>query len=394
MALGMTGSASSEGSDSVYANPALLSLDRQSQVQLGVEGAALSLRVTGGSGTGTAEGAPLRATTLGVTLPLPLKGALRDRVTLGLGFLAPTDVVVRARIHFPETVGFPLADRLQSVALHAGVGVELGRGLRIGAGVGALAALKGDVRVATDGSGRIGTQVSDTLVASYAPIVGASWESPSKRHRLGVVVRGALEGRFDVVIRADALGSIDIPPLHVSGVAQYEPWQVGVEAARVEGPLRLAFGVLYSHWLAFDGYAEATVRCEDAPNASSGCEATEPPRADYHSTVSPRLGVERKLTLGRSARLALRGGYAFDPSPAPEARGAANSFDHSRSVFTFGWGVAFDRLPLGLDGFTQVHVMHERRHRKLVELGATEPGLVTTSGLLVAGGLAVKVNWR
>ena len=74
-------------------------------------------------------------------LPLPLGGVLRERLALGLALLTPLDVVVRGRILYAETPQFLLADRAQSVAIQAAMGVDIGHGLRVGGGVSALAAL-------------------------------------------------------------------------------------------------------------------------------------------------------------------------------------------------------------------------------------------------------------
>ena len=52
-------------------------------------------------------------------------------------------------------------------------------------------------------------------------------------------------------------------------------------------------------------------------------------------------------------------------------------------------GVVFGRLPLGIDGFAQVHVLHPRDHRKHVVDGAPVDGTLTTSGHVLAGGIAV-----
>ena len=54
-------------------------------------------------------------------------------------------------------------------------------------------------QVSTDASGQIGTQVQDTLVASYAPLAGASYEFWDGSYRVGLAVRGQLIGRFNVV---------------------------------------------------------------------------------------------------------------------------------------------------------------------------------------------------
>lgn len=388
-ALGSTGTASAEGADAVYANPALLSVNRETHLQLGFEGAVFSFRAEGAAAPAPGQGLPFRASTIGAVLPLPFGGWLRDRIALGLGFVTPTDVVVRARILYPERVQFPLADRVQSVAVQAGLGMAIGHGLRVGGGVSALAALKGSVLVRTDASGRVGTEVEDTLVASYAPTLGISWESRRSEYRVGLTFRGTLIGRFNVVIQAENLGSLTIPPLNVSGVAQYDPWQLAWEVARIAGPFRAALGVTYAHSSGYPGPAEATVRCSDAPAPAPECQAPAARASGYRSVVAPRFGVERRIDIGSATVLALRGGYAFEPSAAPEQTGDGNAFDMNRSVFSLGWGVRLGSLPLSVDGFTQFHVLHERDHRKSLAEGAPVEGLARTSGHVLAAGIAV-----
>jgi long-chain fatty acid transport protein len=388
IAMGTTGAAVGRGVDTVYANPALLSLSRELELELGLEGAWFDLHAHGPGMPGGVGKAPLRANTLGALLPLPFAGVLKDRITVGLGFVTPLDVVVRGRILYAERPQFLLADRVQSIAVQAGLGGDIGHGLRLGVGVTALAALSGSVSVQTDASGRIGTLVEDTLVASYAPLLGLSWEFADGRYRAGLAVKGELVGRFNVVITAENLGSITIPPLNISGVAQYDPWQIALEFARILGPWRAAIGATYKHWPAYPGPLEATVRCEDAADPSRSCLAPTPPDPDSRPVVAPRIGVERTIELRRQAEFALRAGYAFEPSPAPEQTAAQNYFDNHRSVLGAGFGIRLTNAPLRFDGFAQVQALHARHHEKHVTLGAPVEGTVATSGVIVALGIA------
>jgi long-chain fatty acid transport protein len=394
IAMGTTGAAAAEGVDAVYANPALLSLARRPALELGVMGATFALAAEGPGHPGALAYAPLGASTIGALLPLPFGGALADRVAVGLGFVTPFDVVVRARILYPETPQMTFADRVQSVAVQAAAGADLGYGLRLGGGFMALAALDGSVVVATDASGRVGTSVEDTLVASYAPLAGASLDL-GESWRVGLAFRGELVGRFDVVIRASSLGDLTVPPLHVSGTPQYDPWALALEGTWATDGWRLALGVTYAHWLAYPGPAEATVRCEDAPDPSASCTALAAPAPDFSPTVSPRAGVERVLGLGRSGgRLLLRGGYAFVPSPAPEQVGATSLYDNHRSILGAGWGVRLGELaPLDFDGFLQVQLLHPRTHEKRVASGAPFDGEIRTSGLAAGGGVSATVRF-
>jgi long-subunit fatty acid transport protein len=385
--MGNTGVAIGRGVDTVYGNPALLSASHQLELQLGIMGASFDLHAEGpGIVSPLVPYSALRANTIGGLLPLPFGGALEDRVTLGFGFLTPFDVVVRGRILYPEKAQFLLADRTQSVAVQAAMGLDIGYGIRIGGGFAALAALDGSVTVATDASGRIGTTVEDTLVASYAPIVGAAYDI-DENYRVGLTFRGVLEGRFNVVIKANNLGQLNIPPLNISGVAQYDPWQLAAEVARVSGDWRMAIGATYKHWPAYPGPIEPTVRCEDA-EPDTDCEVLTPAEPNYNPVVSPRIGVERAFEVQDGATLLARGGYSFEPTPAPEQSGDTNYFDNHRSVFSVGYGMEFSdpMPPIGFDGFVQVQWLHARTHEK-------QGGEVDTGGFILAGGVSASVRF-
>ena len=387
MGMGNTGAAIGRGVDAVYANPALLSLSRDLELQLGLMGASFQLSAEGpGVQAPLPSYSPMKGNTIGGILPLPFGGALEDRVAIGLGFYTPFDVVVRGRILFPERPQFLLADRTQSVAVQAAMGIDIGYGFRIGGGLAALAALTGSVTVQTDDTGRIGTIVEDTLVASYAPLAGASYDIDDD-HRVGVSFRGVLEGRFNVVIRAENLGQINIPPLNISGVAQYDPWQIAAEFARVRGAWRFAVGATYKHWPAYPGPVEATVRCGDAVPGTE-CDAPSPADPMFNPVVAPRVGGERAIDVGEGATLLLRGGYAFEPTPAPEQTGDTNYFDNHRSVFSIGYGVEMaDPLPpIGFDGFLQFQLLHARNHEK-------PAGTVETDGWIFAAGASGSVKF-
>lgn len=396
-ALGATGAASSEGYEAVYGNPALLSLARSRQLALGYATAAFAVNAR----TPLSYDA-LHGSIVGAVLPIPFGGILKDRIALGLGFFTPFDLVVRGRILYPEIPQYPLADRTQSLALQAGLGVDLGHGLRIGGGFAALAALSGTVLVATDATGRIGTTVDDTLVASYGPIVGISYDVDDT-WRVGATFRGVLEARFDVVITAQDLGSLVVPPLDISGVAQYDPWQVALEVARVRGPWTIAVGLTYKHWSAYPGLTEATVRCPTVDPMTGqpftgDCTATAPPPPGYHDTVVPRFGVERTFLPVPSVAMHARGGVFFEPSPAPTQSETANLYDDHRVAVTLGYGVEVGppSARVALDTFGQAQALIPRDNVKEGGVPASNPGApgVTVSGVIGAFGVTAGVKFR
>ncbi len=393
-ALGATGAASAEGAEAAWANPALLSLARTRELSLGFQAARLSLRADGPGMPGPMRAEPFKGTLVAVQLPLPFKSWLRDRIALGLAFYAPTDVLVRGRVLYPETPQFAtLADRVQTFSLQAGLGVDLGRGLRVGAGISALAGIAGTVLVATDTSGAVGTKVDDQLVATFGRIVGASYDL-GDAYRVGVTYRSKLEARFAVEITVRDLG-FDVPVFNIAGLAQYDPWQVQGEVARVKGKTRVAAGVTFKRWSSYPGAPEPTVIC---PPEKPDCLALRVTPPGFHDTFVPRVGVEREVFSEPRAKLLGRVGYFYEPSPAPEQTGASNQFDNDRHAVTLGWAVATkDPWPEGrFEAFFQFHQLVPRTHQKdMTQVAAGAPGApsVKTSGHVLFGGVALTARF-
>jgi len=425
-AMAGTGTATSSDFEAAYTNPALLSRIRRPKLALGFLGAnfdevASSARaVPPSAGPATGDGLPgriedrsARGLDIGADLPIPLGGVLKDRVSGALAFYTPSEVVVRGRILYPEVPQFPLlSDRAQCVAIRMGLGVDLGHGVRIGGGFAALAEIVGTVVVATDAAGKVGTQIDDQLIATYAPTIGASYEHPLRLFgedgtvRVGGVFRGALAARFSVTIDATKLSSIAIPVFDIAGLAQYDPLQAGLElawessprgGAADQGTWKLAIGATWKHWSDYAGPLEPTLPELDVP------------KPDFSDTVVPRVGVERSFPLSRSAQLHVRGGYFFEPSPvgshlpSSQAYDIATQtlvdvptryFDADRHVLTAGLGVSVEKpLRLDVDAFAQAHILAPRT----MTLDAGEPdgspSTANVSGSIVVTGIQLGVGF-
>lgn len=389
--MGATGAASALGAESVWANPALLSLGRQRTLSLGFQAATFQLKAQGDGLPGKVNTDPMRGTLIGALLPLPFTGELKDRIAFGLSFFTPTNVVVRGRVLYPDTPQFPLlSDRSQSVTIQAGLGVDVGRGLRVGAGVSALAAIAGTVIVATDASGSVGTKVDDQLVASYAPLAGVTYDL-FENYRVGVTFRGRLEARFAVRIEVYDLGSLTVPPFNIAGLAQFDPWQVQAEVARVRGPWKAAVGVTFKRWSGYPGAPEPTVLC---PPEKPDCAALRPEAPDFHDTVVPRVGVERTLVDREGWGAVARAGYFLEPTPAPEQKGTARLFDNTRHALTLGGGFELrGSVPISFDLFTQAHLLAPRTHSIALDEARSAYGKAKTSGFLLVGGAVASVRF-
>lgn len=375
-AMGSTGIAHAAGYETSWHNPALSSNVHTPKLTLGYTGAIFRLDATGVGLPGRASVGPATGTTIGAELPIPLGGVFRHRLGLTLGFYEPTNIVVRGRVLYPEKTQFPiLAERAQSVTIRGGLGANLGYGIRVGAGFAALAEIAGNVVAATDATGRVGTSVETQLVATYAPVFGATYDLPIKEHhalwRVGLTFRGTLDARFAVVIDGTKLSTLQIPLFNISGLAQYDPAQIGFEVARREEHNTLALQLVYKTWSSFPGVLESTVVCTEG---GAGACGLVPPKIDWRDTVVVRAGAEQGFPIARGATLFARGGMFYEGSPLPSdlpaseaydtvANGVATVptryFDSDRFVVTAGTGLTLAKPlpPIDLDLYAQYHIL-------------------------------------
>jgi hypothetical protein len=388
-AMGSTGTAFAGGYESAWHNPALASDVGRPKLTLGYTGGLLRLDARGDGLPGRTGSTPIAGTTIGAELPLPLGGALAHRVGIALAFYEPTDVVVRGRVLYPEKTQFPILDnRAQSVTIRAGVGADIGYGIRVGVGFAALAEIKGTVVAATDATGRVGTRVEDQLVATYAPTFGATYDLPLKgpeTWRIGLTYRGSLAARFSVVIDGSKLSSLQIPLFNISGLAQYDPAQAALEVARQEDLNTLAVQVVYKHWSAFPGVLEPTVVCNEG--GAGACGIT-PPKIDWHDTFVLRAGADQGFRVARGAVMHARAGGFFETTPLPsEVTGSqaydrgtqkvvsvpTRYYDSDRIALTVGTGLTMTKPlpPLQLDLFAQYHLLLPRTVTSTDAAGAT-----------------------
>lgn len=319
-AMGGTGGAFLDDFSAVHANPAALSRIRGGHLALGYAGAAFGLRYDGGPVSADVGS----ATMLGVGVELPFGGVLAHRIGFGLGLFNPTELVVRARVQRPEEPQFlVLPDRVQSVAIQVGLGMDLGYGVRLGVGASALAGLRGAVIITTDGGGRSSSNIDNQLTGNWAPIAGVSWERGP--WRVALTYRGALVATFGVTIDARSIG-VPVPILNISGTAQYDPHQLHLEGAWARGPWVVALAVTAKHWSAFERVSEAT---------SEGL-SPRPPSTGFSDTVVVRAGVERRWDLTDRTGVAVRAGVFYEPTPAPARTPERAYLDNDRLAVTAG----------------------------------------------------------
>jgi long-subunit fatty acid transport protein len=415
-AMGGTGVATATGVDATYTNPALLSLIHENKLTLGFAGATFDLHADGPQLPGRVSALPAQGYVVGVAVPIPFGGILRDRIATGFAFYTPTDALVRGRILYPETPDFPLlADRTQSIAVRIGAGADIGYGIRVGAGVAALANLVGSIDVVSTG-GIIGSKVDDQLIATYAPAVGLAWDLPfdlgrdgRPRWRIGASYRGSIGATFGVNVDASKLSTLNLPVFNIAGVAQYDPDEFAFEVAHVRDGWTVAAGVTWKHWSAYPGVFEPTVLCP----AGSDCAALTPPPIGFSNTIVPRLGAEKHWALPQQAAIRLRAGFFYEPTPVPGtlvssqaydlgSQGLINVptrfFDTSRYVLSVGGGVDLGtHAPFTVDFWAQYHVLASTTVQTCTQTVPCSPDIGTgpakLSGNVLAYGAMVGVRF-
>jgi long-subunit fatty acid transport protein len=340
VALAGAAATSAEGHAAVYYNPAALGFERHRTFSLGYHHAVFDLELDG-------EAAEIRdapATLIGMGIPLPLGGFMTERLALGAAFVVPFGSVLLAEVPRPGEPSFVLLQsRAQTVSLQLGGGLRVSETVSVGAGFIALAELGGSIQVAPNETGRIGSTVHDELLADYAPTAGLLFR-PGGGVVAAAVFRGESKATFDLPLDAD-LGEtfpLPVPPLSISGVAQFDPRQVAFEiGGPVSGtPVRVAGGATWKQWSRFPNPIVYTAtRPGDAPQ----------PGPAFGDTWVLRAGAEAVLPTG-GLILSPRLGYAREPSPAPLQTGFHGYVDNHRHIVGLGLGVSWQTLRVDVGG--------------------------------------------
>ncbi|UJR79755.1 OmpP1/FadL family transporter [Sandaracinus amylolyticus] len=399
-ALGLTGVSYAEDYEATFANPAGLGRARRRGIHIGLSAGAYDLHIDD-------ERFPVdaaRGMTIGATLPLPFHDVLQDRLVLGLGVYTPQQVLLRGNVRFPDVPQWPVIERAQSLGIVLGLGIDLHstdlEGLRLGVGVSAIADVIGELDVRLDETSSFSSTVETQLLATFAPIVGASYDIGE--WSFGLVYRHELRAKMDLEIRTADL-PVSLPVLTVGGIVQYDPGQLAGEVSwRPDPGLRVIANLTWRMWSQYPGAQTAT--------SLSSLSAPDP---EFSDTVSPRIAVEGTLR-DRRATLHLRGGYALELSPAPDARLAPRRnpdgsavmndavpvryLDGDRHIVTGGLGLTWDLSAserVRFDLFGQAHFLVDRVHQ-ILRTGAMEApeGMgMRTGGVILVGGWTIALEF-
>ncbi|MFO0746132.1 MAG: outer membrane protein transport protein [Myxococcota bacterium] len=335
---GMAGAiqATATGFESVYYNPAGLAFDLRPTFALGYQLGTFDLLENGEPFH--AIDAP--ALNIGFGVPIPFGGALAHRVSIGLGFTIPQTSILITDIEAPGDPTFVLVEnRAQTVSIQGALGIRLFDGLSLGVGTLALAELEGEIGVAPNASGRIGSKVKDELIADYALVAGLMLRPlafdgcAENDQRLAVSLTWRSESRadFTLPITADlgAQFSIPIPTIDVSGTAQFDPAEASIEVAGRPLPwLLVAAGATWEKWSTFP----LPIGWQRRP---AGHAAAARPRLPRHRRGAPRRRGDGRARArpapGRARRLRLRADAGAGPDRLPQPP-RQRPLDHQRRL--------------------------------------------------------------
>lgn len=337
---------------------------------------------------------------------------LASRLWLGTGFALHLPAQI-ARIAFrpatePQFVLYEAAQQRLSLDLVASLRwgpIAVGGGSSVALGVGGPGV---GVDVAQDANGPHAQGALDIgLGYRLAPLVGVV--ARLGRLQLGASFRGelAVDLSLDTVVKVDLEGNPlnGVTTVILRGPSGYEPPRVDLGArVLVARGLRAFAAVEYDVYSAAPApVADATIDVDLATKPALGRASFVEPR--FRDTVSPRLGVEWRhpsaplppsfladtSLVPDPWRVALRAGYAYEPSPVPAQTGFTSYADSARHAVGLGAAYHVGEV-LGIDvtvsAAAQVHALERRQEKK------PSPALpfaeYSVSGEMVRGSIALE----
>jgi len=301
----------------------------------------------------------------GIAAATPLPGFLW-RVRLGFALDTPAEnalrVAVPTRLDTPRSPiydGRP--DRISSLFATA---VEITHRLRVGFGFQIAPSLDTPTEV-TYVAGRSKTidkniviRLDRDLKLDVSPFVGVR-VTPFRYASFAVVYRSAAISRAKGGQRTVAGGIVADDPIDF-----FQMWD----------PNELVFGAAFGPWRGWSLSFDTTVHQWSGMRTGFDTPADPP----LKTTVSLRSGIE--FSPMKSSWLALRAGWAVDPSPIPDEVGVTNYLGSSTITVAGGAGVDFRRTkrawPIAIDAHIRGFVGRtQSAHKEISRLGDANPDL-------------------
>jgi long-chain fatty acid transport protein len=302
---------------------------------------------------------------LALASPLPIGPEWARPFTVGAAVHVPAQHALRLTAPSrPDEPSFPLyGDRAERTAATASVAVRLFSRLGVGFGVTLTPTLVAPTRVSYDPAR--GETADDHVVVDLdrelrveASALAGLRTKVSDALSLGLAYRQAIETRAEGPNDTAAGGLVVRDQINFVDFLAPEELAAGV-AVFPSSRLSVSGDVVRARWSRYRTIHAA----EPAPR--------------FSDVTNLRLGAEWSGAPG----IAVRGGYAFEPSPVPEQVLTTNLFDADRHVLSIGGG--FDLrtrgwAPLRIDAHLRTHLVGthhaDKRAAALPDDDATTPG--------------------
>jgi long-chain fatty acid transport protein len=310
------------------------------------------------------------------------------RFAFGAALWLPDQRITRVRALPYQQPRFVYYDnRMQRLYLAADLAVQIVRGLYIGGGLVFMSRtrgevyLRGNIAIGNADSSSLQSNINVDLIAVRYAQAGVRWDARPWLS-LGATFRQQFLLQLDQQFRID--GNIGgNPPIVKNGYFQahsvstdlFDPMELTVGAAvRPTTRTRVTFDFTWARWSQFPVPAANLTLGLDVGQFNDKVhlppQRSYPP-AGFHDIVIPRFGVEWRAADRERWALDVRGGYSYEPTPAPEQFAESNFADSDKHTFSVGAGVELRRLrpilprPLTLDAHVAATWLPRRLNRKI-----------------------------
>lgn len=381
-AMANTGTATTEDTSANYYNPAAIVRGRSVLIDIGYRYAQPILRLKGNDVGVDAS----RGVTAGIIAPASF-GSFR--FAFGVGVFLPDQRLFRVRSLAFEQPRFVYYDnRVQRMLLSANLAVQIIPGLYIGGGLTFMSqtkgkvGLSGNVAVIDPELSELVSKTEVDLLAIRYPQVGIFWEA-TRKLTFGLTYRHSFTLELEQTFRIEGnVGNPGMPPVVENGFFEthtivrdlFQPWQLTFgAAARLTRKVLVTFDLTFARWSEFQQPARNADVTFDIGVFNNGVRTGTPrtfPAAGFHDILIPRLGVEGRVWERGKYALDLRGGYGYEPSPAPPQKDEQNLVDNDKHTFSIGVGFTARPLAVLLDGVSidahfALTYLPDRAHDKL-----------------------------
>lgn len=413
IAMGGAHTALAHDASANYYNPAGIVARKDLSIDIGYQLGAPALRLNGHD-VGVDH-------TRGLTAGLVAPGSIGPfRFAFGVVIFLPDERISRVRAMPRVQPRFVYYDnRTQRIYLSTNLAIQIVKGLYIGAGLTFMSRTKGNLELSGNISFPNPEAESDMrldldvdLKALRYPQAGILWE-PLPWLSIGLTYRHefVLELQQGFLIRGDVVGEGGGGTILQDGffgltslsTNLFQPRQVAFGVAVMPNKRwTVTMDIVWAQWSRFInpgsrlemnfelGAFDELVQIDSQPNPAS-------PR--FRDTWTARLGAEFIALSKTHVSLAVRAGYAFEPSPAPEQKGRSmNLVDNNKHHLSVGLGLSLTKLipvldrPLDLDvHFAYIH-MQSRHHWKYDP--ADPIGDYTSDGYVLSVGVTLKLRFQ